>query len=50
MGFIYDVNKSYSRKCVENLFPYILAQAAVCKKYVRVGGKGYLSGSSMNCI
>ena len=29
MGFIYGIKYKYSRKSVENLFPYILAQAKV---------------------
>ena len=33
MGFIYGIKYKYSRKTAENLFPYILAQAAVCVFY-----------------
>lgn len=30
MGFNYDLKSEYSRKCAENLFPKILAQAQIC--------------------
>ena len=30
MGFIYDTKYKVSRKSTENIFPYILASAAVC--------------------
>ena len=31
MGFIYAIKSTYSRKCVEILFPNILADTTVCR-------------------